>query len=70
MKWLLALPIHLYRWILSPFLGPGKCRFMPTCSTYTLEALEKHGAMRGIFMGTWRILRCHPFSRGGWDPVP
>jgi putative membrane protein insertion efficiency factor len=58
-----------YKAIISPFLPPA-CRFYPTCSVYTLEAVEKHGAIRGLLYGIWRILRCHPFSRGGFDPVP
>ncbi|HBF22609.1 MAG TPA: membrane protein insertion efficiency factor YidD [Planctomycetes bacterium] len=70
MKHLFSLPIHLYRWCISPFLGPEKCRFMPSCSEYTLDALEKHGVVRGLSLGIWRVLRCHPFSRGGWDPIP
>lgn len=61
--------IGFYRKRLSP-LKPPVCRFEPTCSAYTLEAVEKYGAMRGIWLGTRRILRCHPFSKGGYDPVP
>jgi putative membrane protein insertion efficiency factor len=55
--------------MLSPLLGPS-CRFVPTCSCYADEALESWGVWRGIGLSAWRILRCHPFSRGGLDPVP
>ncbi|MBA2781760.1 MAG: membrane protein insertion efficiency factor YidD [Actinomycetota bacterium] len=60
--------IRLYRSYLSPML-PASCRFTPSCSLYTLQAIEKYGAPRGIFMGFLRVLRCHPFSKGGFDPV-
>lgn len=57
-----------YQYLISPLLPPS-CRFTPTCSTYTIQAIEKYGAIRGSFLGIRRILRCHPFSRGGYDPV-
>jgi uncharacterized protein len=56
------------RWV-SPAL-PVACRFVPTCSEYALEAVERHGAMRGSMLAGWRLLRCHPLCRGGHDPVP
>jgi len=49
---------------------PPRCKYYPTCSAYTIEALEKHGVFRGLFHSIWRILRCNPFSKGGFDPVP
>lgn len=60
--------IRGYQYILSP-LFPPVCRFVPTCSHYAIEAIRKHGVFRGSFMAIWRIARCHPFSRGGYDPV-
>ena len=60
---------RLYQVSLSPLLG-RQCRFVPTCSNYFIEAVQKHGAWAGGWMGFRRILRCHPFSRGGHDPVP
>ncbi|HET7061962.1 MAG TPA: membrane protein insertion efficiency factor YidD [Nitrosospira sp.] len=61
--------IKLYQYCLSPFLGPS-CRFSPSCSHYACEALARHGAMRGSCLSIWRIMRCHPWSQGGDDPVP
>jgi uncharacterized protein len=60
--------IQLYRWYLSPMLPPT-CRYTPSCSLYTVQAIEKYGVLRGVFMGIFRMLRCHPFARGGFDPV-
>jgi putative membrane protein insertion efficiency factor len=61
--------IRLYKRFLSPLLPPS-CRFTPSCSRYTVEAIQKHGAFRGSLLGAWRILRCNPFGKGGHDPVP
>lgn len=66
---ILTLPIRFYQRCISP-LTPPACRFTPTCSQYMLEAIEKHGALRGLYLGTRRILRCHPWGGSGYDPVP
>ena len=60
--------IQIYRRFLSPMLPPT-CRYEPSCSLYTVQAIEKYGVVRGLFMGILRVLRCHPFARGGFDPV-
>ncbi|MBB6099119.1 hypothetical protein HNR42_002555 [Deinobacterium chartae] len=59
-----------YQRYLSPLKGQPSCRFYPTCSQYALEALEVHGALKGTFLTTVRILKCHPLHPGGFDPVP
>lgn len=64
---LLAL-IRFYRAAISPLLG-ANCRYIPTCSAYAMQAIEKYGALKGGFMAVRRILRCHPFCKGGYDPV-
>lgn len=66
---LLIILVRGYQRLISPFLGPN-CRFTPTCSQYAVEALRKHGALRGTWLALCRIARCHPFSAGGHDPVP
>ena len=66
---MLTAMVVAYRRYVSPVL-PARCRFYPSCSAYAQEALERHGALRGIGLAVWRILRCHPFHPGGYDPVP
>ena len=56
-------------WLGSPFVLYSNCKYHPTCSEYTVQAIEKHGLLKGFVMGIWRILRCNPFSKGGVDPV-
>ncbi|WP_315274398.1 membrane protein insertion efficiency factor YidD [Selenomonas sputigena] len=69
MKVVLLLLIRFYRGFLSP-LKPPSCRYIPTCSEYAMIAVEKYGAAKGSFLAIKRILRCHPFYKGGYDPVP
>jgi hypothetical protein len=69
MKQLLVLFVRGYQVVLSPHL-PASCRYYPSCSHYAIEALEKHGALRGGWLAAKRIARCHPFRPGGFDPVP
>ena len=66
---MLLLLLTVYRRLISPLLGP-RCRFVPTCSTYAVEAVQRHGALRGSWLTLKRLLRCHPFAEGGYDPVP
>jgi putative membrane protein insertion efficiency factor len=66
---LLVMLVRGYRLLLKPWLG-NACRFEPTCSAYALQALERHGAIAGTALTSWRILRCHPWCDGGCDPVP
>jgi uncharacterized protein len=68
-KTLLLTLLRGYKTMLSPFFPPA-CRYVPTCSDYAAEAVERYGALRGSAMAVWRLLRCHPFVRGGYDPVP
>ena len=65
----LVLLVRAYQRLVSPLIGP-RCRFAPTCSQYAIEALMRHGVVRGLGLAAWRILRCHPFAEGGLDPVP
>ncbi|MCL2265859.1 MAG: membrane protein insertion efficiency factor YidD [Treponema sp.] len=69
MKYILLLLIKFYQYAISPHFPPC-CRYYPSCSAYGYEAVHKHGAVRGLFMAVKRILRCHPFHAGGFDPVP
>ncbi len=69
MKKACMVAIRFYQREISP-LCPPRCRYIPTCSEYALEAVEKYGAVKGTFLATKRILRCNPFHKGGYDPVP
>jgi putative membrane protein insertion efficiency factor len=66
---LLTAPIRVWQYTLRPLLGPN-CRFIPSCSDYAIEAIERHGPVQGVRLATSRILRCNPWCRGGHDPVP
>ena len=67
--YLLSLPVRAYRLVLSPYVGHG-CRYQPTCSAYALDALNRHGALKGGWLAVRRIGRCHPLGGSGYDPVP
>ncbi|WP_251441711.1 membrane protein insertion efficiency factor YidD [Veillonella intestinalis] len=69
LNWIFIGLVQFYRYGISP-LKPKTCRFYPSCSTYTLEALRKYGPFKGSYLGIRRILRCHPFNPGGYDPLP
>jgi hypothetical protein len=69
MKRILLTIIRAYKWGISPLL-PRSCRFYPSCSSYAVEAIERHGVLRGLTLTVRRLLRCHPFHPGGYDPVP
>ena len=67
-RFTLLTALRAYKYAISPLFLPS-CRYVPTCSEYAAEALERHGAIRGTLMATWRLLRCNPFVKGGFDPV-
>lgn len=69
MNRLLVMLIRTYQLVISPYLPPA-CRYLPTCSQYAIDALERHGTLRGSWLAIKRIGRCHPFHTGGFDPVP
>ena len=68
MRQIAALPVHAYRTLVSPLLGP-RCKYHPTCSRYALDAIHEVGAARGVVLAAWRLLRCNPWSHGGVDHV-
>ena len=70
MKQLMIQLIKIYRKYISPLKGRPTCIYYPTCSQYAIEALEKYGVVKGTYLAVKRILRCHPFHKGGYDPVP
>lgn len=70
MKKLILIMIRFYRRFLSPIKGGPMCIYTPTCSQYAMEAVEKYGALKGSFLASKRIIRCNPFAKGGYDPVP
>lgn len=69
LKKIFLLLVRFYQVCISPYKRPC-CRFIPTCSQYTYQAIEKYGALKGTYLGVRRILKCHPFHKGGYDPVP
>ena len=69
MKRVLLAMLRFYKRSISPLL-PNACRFTPTCSEYAMEAIQKHGVLKGTGLAIWRVLRCNPFCKGGYDPVP
>ena len=68
-KWVLITLVRIYQWTLSPLLGKN-CRFYPTCSSYMIQAIETHGILKGLWLGTKRLVKCGPWHDGGIDPVP
>lgn len=68
-SYLLLLPIYFYRYSISPLLPPA-CRYTPTCSEYAIEAIKKHGPVKGFWLALKRFMRCHPWGGHGYDPVP
>jgi putative membrane protein insertion efficiency factor len=69
-KHFLIFLIKIYQKYISPLKGVSTCKYTPTCSAYSIEAFEKYGFFKGLFLSCWRIIRCNPFSKGGYDPVP
>ena len=68
-NFLLLLPVYFYKYCISP-MTPASCRYTPTCSEYAVQALKKHGPVKGLYLAVKRILRCHPWGGSGYDPVP
>jgi len=69
LKWIFIFPVKLYQIFISPFI-PNSCRHIPTCSQYTVEAIQIHGVIKGILLGIIRLSKCHPWGTHGFDPVP
>lgn len=69
LTWILLLPVYVYKLVISPFT-PASCRFQPTCSSYAVEAIKKHGPLKGGWLALRRFSRCHPWGDHGYDPVP
>ncbi|HPG55600.1 MAG: putative membrane protein insertion efficiency factor [Bacteroidetes bacterium ADurb.Bin302] len=69
LSWILLLPVYFYRALISP-LTPASCRYTPTCSEYMIQAIKKHGPIKGLFLGLKRLSKCHPWGGSGYDPVP
>lgn len=70
MKNILLAMIRYYQRCISPYKGGASCKYIPTCSEYAKEAIVIHGAFKGTMLAIWRVMRCNPFSKGGYDPVP
>jgi len=68
MRWVVLVPLRAYRRLISPLLG-NRCKYYPSCSEYAVQAIERFGILRGLVLAGWRLLRCNPFSHGGFDPV-
>jgi len=68
-KYLILIPVRIYQLLISPLLPPA-CRYFPSCSNYMVQAVQKHGALKGLWLGTKRLLRCAPWGGHGYDPVP
>ena len=68
MKWVALAALRAYQWLVSPLLGPA-CRYVPSCSEYAMEAVARYGVVQGGLKAAWRLARCHPLAKGGFDPV-
>lgn len=68
MNWIVLMLLRAYKWLVSPLLGPA-CRYVPSCSEYAMEAVARYGVLKGGLKAAWRLARCHPFAKGGFDPV-
>ncbi len=68
MKWMALALLRAYKWLISPLVGPA-CRYVPSCSEYAMEAVARYGVLKGGLKAAWRLARCHPLAKGGFDPV-